>query len=260
LILVSRHPRTRRETGLLIGLLFATVLSLSGLAVLGIEALSVTRAYTAVASAWSLSQNDAAFHLTQYAASHDPGDYADFLQAAERPAHALVALAELASPDPNPLVARAAFHESGVDDRDADEILRSARIVRALGLTETFLARRVALDTELKELGQLGTLLHGQIMSSDPSPARMKLILSRIHDVKHRVNRLEADFAADVARVSRRVKTIALASIGLSALVVLGLGALLTLEAVDRIRSPRRVRERETSDPRPTESPPLRRA
>ncbi len=234
--LATPHRRTRYETGLLTGLWCLTVLLLWGLAALGIEALSVSRSYTAMAATWSVSQRDAAFHVTQYAASHDAGDYADFLTAAKQPAGARRALAELASPHPNPAVARAAFLESGLDEHDVDEILRSAGVVRRLGFSKTFLARRIALDTELQELRHLASLLHAQITLPEPSRMRLGTILSEIHDTKHRVNILEAEFAADVSRISRRVKTAALTVISVTAISVLGLGVLLVTELAARIR------------------------
>ena len=220
----------------MMGLLCLMVFSLWGVAFIGIEALSISRAYISVASTWSGSQRDAAFHLTQYAASHDPGDYADFLQAMQRPAGARRALAELSAPDANPEVARAAFRETGIDPMEIDEIMRSAPVLRRLGLDQDLLARRETLDAELNKLRDLASLLHAQIVARSPSDTRLDYLLSQIHDTTHRVHEMETAFAHDVARASWQVKRVVLTTMTLAALAVLLLGALLARELFLRAR------------------------
>lgn len=220
----------------MVGFLCLMVFSLWGTAFIGIEALSISRVFLSVASTWSASQGDAAFHLTRYAASHDPGDYADFLQAMQRPAGARRALAELSAPDANPEVARAAFRETGIDPVEVDEIMRSAPVLRWLGLDQDLLARRATLDAELETLRDLASLLHAQIVARPPSDPRVDYLLKRIHDTTHRVHEMETSFAQDVARASSQVKFVALIAMTLAALAVLLLGGLLARELFLRAR------------------------
>lgn len=218
----------------MIALLGLMVFSLWFLGSLGIQVLADSQAYNSAAATWSAAEHEASYHLTQYAATRNAKDYAEFLQALEKPEAARLAFAELSTPDPIQSVARGSLLESGIDPGDVGFILRTSAILRRLNFWPELAQQREGVGVEIKRLQDLAAVLHSQIVARDPSQARLDYVLTQIHNVRHRISDQEAAFADDIALAAGRLKNMILTTLLVTALSVSLLGALLTRALLQR--------------------------
>ena len=221
-----------KRTSLFLTLLITVAVTLTMLAVISINVMSILRAYVGAESLWSKAQKESIHQLSRYAGGGRDSDYREFLARLRVPAGDRRARLEMNRADPELAVVRQGFLDGGVDPQDIDGMILLYRhfkwqpdIARAINYWELA-------DIEMARLRAIGTTLHDGFASGQPHRPMIVVLneISRINDV---LTPLEAGFSSALGDASRLIcnllitgfVSVALLLIGASILVMRRVGA-----------------------------------
>lgn len=209
--------------------LVASVLILLMLVVASLDILSMGRAYVGGEGYWSKAQKDAVSHLTRYARTYDPADYALYKQALAVPLGDRKAREALDRPVPDYAAARQGFIEGRNDPEDVDGMARF--FVRFRNVS--YVARAIDIwaegDREIALLDAHAGRLHEEIESGRRDPARIARLLEDIRKSNQDLTPLEDAFSQTLGEATRVLREVLVA-------VLISVGALLTGGALLVIR------------------------
>jgi diguanylate cyclase (GGDEF)-like protein/PAS domain S-box-containing protein len=234
---------SRRETSALAALLVVMVVSLVALSAFGMRTISAARAYVEGEGQWSKRQKDAVSHLTRYAGSGSPADYASFEAALAVPLGDRRARLELEKPTPD---LRSAF-EGFLQGRNAAE-----DIPNMIWLFRRFrhfapMAEAIRLWSEgdrwIAELQTVGAELRAEMVSTAPRRERVAELVARIAEVDRSVSPLEDDFSRTLGEAARWAHDLVFRVLVIAAVVLLGVGLVVSRRIQGRARASRRALE-----------------
>ena len=212
----------------------AIVVLLVLLAMGAVDILSAGRAYVGGESLWSKAQKDAVYYLTQYAQNSDEEEYLQFRRAIAVPLGDRKARIELDKRDPNIDVARKGLLEGRTHPDDLPGVIRLFRNMRDV----SYMARVVELweqgDEYVIELNQLGEKMHVLIATGNASPARMRPLLAKLHQINNRITPLSDEFSYTLGEANRALRVQLLVIILVAALVLVPVGIVLSRRMLRR--------------------------
>jgi diguanylate cyclase (GGDEF)-like protein/PAS domain S-box-containing protein len=201
----------------------AIVIFLVLLAMGAVDILSAGRAYVGGESLWSKAQKDAVYHLTQYAEKQNEEDYVKFRRAMAVPLGDRQARIELDKRNPNFNNVREGFLEGRTHPEDLPGVMRLFRTMRDV----SYMSRVVDLweqgDEYVMELNRVGEAIHGRIVTGNGSPANLRPLMARLHQINDRISPLTDDFSYTLGEANRALRTYLL--------VIILVGAMLTVPA-----------------------------
>ncbi len=216
---VRRH--SRRNTLILLGVGFATTITIAVTTHVGLSMLSGVRAYVGGEGLWSKAQKDAVNWLHRYAESRDEAAYRAYRASIQVPLGDRMAREELEKPQFDFEVVRRGFilgRNHPDDVRNMALLFRYFRRVR-------YMQRAIAIwergDMEISALVEAGQRLHAAVQAGAAREA-LTPILAEIDAVNSRVTPLEDDFSFTLGEAARWAK-------GLVLELVVGAAALLLL-------------------------------
>ncbi|MBI5924278.1 MAG: hypothetical protein HY836_01650 [Aquabacterium sp.] len=179
------------------------VVTLAGaLAITSVTLLGAVRAYVGGESLWSKARNEAVQHLRDYAASHDPIDYALFEQALRVPLGDRRAREGMSSHSLDTAAIQQAFREGGNHPDDIDGMITLFRHFGSRDLFKDSLAAWEEGDRLIAQLQAKGQALRMAVMRGS-APADMRAILQDIREINTALFQSEIRFSANLARASR---------------------------------------------------------
>ena len=182
-------------------------------AVVGMHMMSAVRAFVAGESLWSKAEKQALIHLSAYATTQSPEEYARFQDVIAIPLADARARDALLETPPNERMARAALVEGGNDPADADAMILLFELFHDTPLLKRPLAIWNTGDQEIANLNALAERLHAAILAGELDAAMREDFIREIHEINRVLTPLERAFSAalgDSARTTSSIVTWAL--------------------------------------------------
>jgi signal transduction histidine kinase/ActR/RegA family two-component response regulator len=243
----SSHPSSpslpERQAAGAFALVVAIIVILFGLAYLSIDTLSAARAYVGGEGLWSKAQKDATYYLVRYAGSGDPAAYEAFRQYLEVPLGDRVAREELERPRPDPARVRTGFLLGRNHPDDVNRMGTFFRRFRHLSFVDEAIGIWAAGDAVIGELSAAGSRIHDQVAGGHPDRAAIAVELNRVHRLSLRLTALEDAFSGTIGAGARWAAAVALALIGLTAMVLAAIAGAAQRRAVRRVRAAEAARQ-----------------
>lgn len=208
----------------------------------GMKAMSASRAYVEGEGLWSKAQKEGMLHLVEYASSHDPDDYAAFLDELDVTLGDRQARLELDKAHPDMDVVRDGFLRGRLHPDDIEDV---SWLYRNFG-TEPHLAKAIAIwveaDEEIDVFLAIGERMHQAVLQNDTTAIGGTLKEAYASDA--RLTILENAFSRDLGNGVRWLTGVVnTAAIGLTVLFV-GLALVISASAARQItRSLRQLQE-----------------
>jgi len=177
-------------------------------AVVGMHMMSAVRAFVLGESLWSKAEKQALIHLSAYAATQSPDEYARYQDAIAIPLADARARDALLEEPPDEQTARAALVEGGNDPGDADGMIMLFRLFHETPLLERPLAIWTTGDGEIARLDTLARRLHAAIRSGTLDEAMRDQVIADIHEINRVLTPLERAFSSSMGESARTMSTI----------------------------------------------------
>ena len=216
---------TQRVLFSLIAVLFVAVQSLILLlGWFGIEVVNTTRAYSNGESFYSKAEKAAVLSLRRYAQAGAEQDYLSFLSLISVPAGDNAARVALEQTPPDEGAAAAGFVLGRNDPDDVSGMIRLYRWARHWGSFAKAVSDWSQAEPEIARLKHLGEDLHEMAASGEASRGERLALLSEIDSTDQRLTELEDAFSRHVRAAARDMTELAVAGLGASSILLLGLG------------------------------------
>lgn len=197
---------------------------------------SAVRSYVAGEGRWSKAQHDAAFLLYRYGQTGDPGYRRRFAEALAVPLHDRAAREELQREDSDEEVATRHLLASGHHLQDIPSLIFLFRCCSALPQMERVVRLWEQGDAQIERLRRLGDRLQAEMDLSWPSAIVVNDLLHQIEAVHEAVHPLEQAFSEELGKAARRISTRLKYATATLILLLVGLGAYLSLRIIRSIR------------------------
>jgi len=197
---------------------------------------SAVRSYVAGEGQWSKAQHDAAFLLYRYGQTGDPGYRRRFAEALAVPLHDRAAREELQKQDFDEEAATRHLLASGHHPQDIPSLIFLFRCCSALPQMERVVSLWEQGDLQIERLRRLGDQLQAEMELSWPSAIAVNDLLHQIEAVHEAVHPLEQAFTEELGNAARRISTRLKYATATLILLLVGLGAYLSLRIIRGIR------------------------
>ena len=197
---------------------------------------SAVRSYVAGEGQWSKAQHDAAFLLYRYGQTGDAGYRRRFSEALAVPLHDRAAREELQNPAFDEQVATRHLLASGHHPQDIPSLIFLFRCCSALPQMERVVSLWEQGDVQIERLRRLGDQLQAEMELSWPSAIVVNDLLHQIEMVHESVHPLEQAFSEELGDAARRISTRLKYATATLILLLVSLGAYLSLRIIRGIR------------------------
>jgi signal transduction histidine kinase len=233
----GRRSTLHRQAALSGLLILGIVVALVAIAALGFETLSSARAYVGGEGKWSKAQKDAVYHLTRYAYTRDPAEYAGYEGHLDVYRGDREARRELLAPDTDWDRVHEGFLRGRNHPGDVHGMGVFLQRYRGLSFIEEAIRIWEAADSLMLELERIGGEIHAGVEAGRlTDPARIAL-LADLHRLASELAALEDAFSATMGAGARWAARTLLAALVTAAVLLLALGALILRNATRRLRA-----------------------
>ncbi len=226
-----------REYVVIAGLFVGVVAGLSLATCVGLAVLSSVRAYTNAEALYSKAQKDAVYYLHQYAYTGQSEYFQKYRAAIAVPLGYRQARVELEKAAPDPEVVRQGLLQGRSHPADAAVgPIWMFRLVRRLGPARRAFRLWSEADLLVAQLENVAALLRAEVASGDPDASRRTALLQEIERINVNLTTLEETFSGTLGDAARAVRRFVLQSLGVAALLLLGLGLLPSWRMLKRLK------------------------
>ena len=197
---------------------------------------SAVRSYVTGEGQWSKAQHDAGFMLYRYGQTGDPAYRRRFAEALAVPLHDRAAREELQKPSFDRAVATRHLLASGHHPDDIASLIFLFRCCSDVPQMRRVVALWEQGDVQIDRLRQLGDELQAAMEVSWPSAIVVNDLLHRIEEVHEAVHPLEQAFSEELGEAARRISRRLKYATATLILLLVGLGAYLSLRIIRSIR------------------------
>ena len=197
---------------------------------------SAVRSYVAGESQWSKAQHDAAFLLYRYGQSGDPDYLRRFDEALVVPLHDRAAREEMQKPAIDEALATRHLLASGHHPDDVPSLIFLFRCCSDVSQMKRVVSLWERGDVYIERLQRLRKQLQAQVEATWPSAIAISDLLHDIEAVHEAVYPLEQAFTEELGKTARRISTRLKYVTASIILLLLALGAYLSLRIIHGIR------------------------
>lgn len=211
-----------------------TILGSVALGLFSMQLMSAGRAYVSGESLWSKGQKNATMHLGEYALSCDPRDYRLFVAALSVPKGDRIARLALSQEKPDLERAREGFLQGQNHPADIDGMIMLFLRFGQVSFMRQAIDIWAQADVLIEELEQAAGRLHAVVQADCRNEAAKRVALQGILDVNDRLTPLQRAFSDTVGQANRIVHLLTGGALLLITLVLVSIGALLSLRVQRR--------------------------
>jgi diguanylate cyclase (GGDEF)-like protein/PAS domain S-box-containing protein len=229
-------PRPPRGAGLsisaklaLIALTFAaTIVGLSAVVAGALQLAAGARAFLGAEALWSKGQKDASYWLIRYLRTHDEADFARYGAAIAVPLGDQAARQALEQPVPDEAAAARGLLAGGNDAADIPAMIFFHRYLAHREVFAPAILIRTQADAPLQELVDAGQQAHAMVSAGTMGAREQAALLARVEQVTELLGAREQAFAQAFRDGARTLREMLLGAMLLAALLLLGLGLLVS--------------------------------
>ena len=224
------------KLALIVALFVAIVVTLVLLAAVEMQILSAVRAYVGGEGLWSKGQKGAVYQLQRYATTHDEGDYRNFRSTIAVPLGDRRARLALDRDAPDLEQASAGFTQGRNHPEDVPGLIELFRRFRHVSYMADAVQIWADADVRILELTDLGERMHGAIAAGRTDAATLRPMLDELDRIDRTTTPLADAFSASLGEAARWVKRLMLALFVGAGLLLMSIGAILSLTLVRQVR------------------------
>ena len=223
---------------LTVAFIFITITAISmAMTFATIRVQSAVRSYVAGEGQWSKAQRDAAFLLFRYGQTGETDFYRRFQQTLVVPLGDRTARLEMQSDRFSFDVARRGFLEGGNHPADVPSLIWLYRCCSQLPQMQQLIKYWTEGDEHIFLLRDLAEQLKAELESGSSSESRIRPLLTEVEAVNNAVHPLEARFTETLGETARWVSSLLMIFTTSIIVLLVALGAYLSLRIVRSIRS-----------------------
>lgn len=198
--------------------------ALLGIALLCLDISNGVRAYVGGEGLYSKGQKDAVYYLTRYANTGAPDDYRKYKDSVAIPLGDQKARVELQKSEFDPAIAARGFIEGGNAPADVDDLINLFRWFHEVSYFRRAIVLWTRADRLINELVLCGEELHAAVVADTLTDELRLDLMERIEKINALVTPVEHQFSVELADAARWIRGVLLASVMLSAVLLLGGG------------------------------------
>ncbi|MBF0381125.1 MAG: GAF domain-containing protein [Magnetococcales bacterium] len=197
----------RKQVYLVIGGIFAIIVSLVMLGLVGMEAVSGMRGFVGAEGLWSKSQKRAVFNIVRYATNKEERNFIAYKKNLLIPAGYKQARLELEKKNPNMDIAYQGFLQGGVHHDDVKNMARLFRWFRNFEYVDKAISLWARADVLIVAFEMQGESLHKLVLDNDPQHiAGIEEITQNIIQLDSTLTNLEYEFSYTLGEAARWAK------------------------------------------------------